>query len=70
MLRNLAALALLWSNPGDVVLDYFGGSGTTAKMARKNGRRWLTCDISSEYCDLMERRLAQPFTPMFAELLA
>jgi len=60
---------LTWSNPGDVVLYYFGGSGTTAKMARKNGRRWLTCDLSREYCDLMERRLAQPYTPMFAEML-
>jgi site-specific DNA-methyltransferase (adenine-specific) len=54
-----------WSNPGDVVLDYFGGSGTTAKMARKNGRRWLTNDISIEYCELMERRLAAPYTLSF-----
>lgn len=59
---------LTWSNAGDIVLDYFGGSGTTAKMARNNGRHWLTCDISAEYCDLMRRRLAQPYTvPMFAE---
>lgn len=56
---------LTWSNAGDVVLDFFGGSGTTAKMARKNGRDYLTCDISREYCDLMERRLAQPYTPSF-----
>lgn len=61
---------LTWSNPGDVVLDYFGGSGTTAKMARKNGRDYLTCDISLDYCDLMRRRLAQPYTPMFAELVS
>lgn len=58
---------LTWSNPGDLVLDYFGGSGTTAKMARANGRDYLTCDISAEYCDLMRRRLAQPYTlPLFA----
>lgn len=58
---------LTWSNPGDIVLDFFGGSGTTAKMARANGRRYLTCDISREYCDLMERRLSLPFTlPMLA----
>ncbi len=57
---------LTWTNPGDLVLDYFGGSGTTAKMARANGRDYLTCDISNEYCDLMRRRLAQPYTlPMF-----
>lgn len=59
---------LTWSKPGDTVLDYFGGSGTTAKMARQNGRRYLTCDISAEYVELMQKRLAQPFTvPMFAE---
>lgn len=60
---------LTWSNPGDVVLDYFGGSGTTAKMARKNGRDYITCDISLEYCQLMQKRLDMPFTPMFAEML-
>jgi DNA modification methylase len=58
---------LTWSNAGDVVLDFFGGSGTTAKMARKNGRDYLTCDISREYCDLMTRRLSIPYTlDMFA----
>lgn len=53
---------LTWSNPGDLVVDFFGGSGTTAKMARINARRWITCDISEEYCELMRRRLAQPYT--------
>lgn len=58
-----------WTNEGDTVLDYFGGSGTTAKMARNLGRNYLTCDISGEYCDLMRRRLAQPYTPdMFIAL--
>jgi DNA modification methylase len=60
---------LTWSNPGDLVLDYFGGSGTTAKMARKNGRDYLTCDISPEYCDLMERRLSMPYTSSFMPAL-
>lgn len=54
---------LTWSNPGDLVLDYFSGSGTTLKMARNNNRRYLGCDISAEYVELTERRLAQPFTP-------
>ena len=58
---------LSWSNEGDIVLDYFGGSGTTAKMARNNGRRWITGDISGEYVELMRKRLAQPYTlPMWA----
>lgn len=60
---------LTWSNPGDIVLDYFGGSGTTAKMAQKNNRRWITVDISAEYCELMERRLKY-YTPNMFEKIA
>jgi DNA modification methylase len=61
---------LTWSNPGDLVLDYFGGSGTTAKMARNNGRNYLTGDISAEYCELMRKRLEAPYTlPLFVEAI-
>lgn len=57
-----------WTNYGDIVIDYFGGSGTTAKMARANNRNFITCDISQVYCDLIRKRLAQPFTPpLFAD---
>jgi DNA modification methylase len=34
------------SNPGDLVADFFVGSGTTASVAARNGRRWLACDPS------------------------
>lgn len=37
------------SNRGDVVLDPFSGSGTTAVVAEQLGRKWLACDISQEY---------------------
>lgn len=33
------------SQPGDLVMDCFGGSGTTAAVAQKMGRRWVTCEI-------------------------
>lgn len=57
---------LTWTNAGDIVLDFFAGSGTTLKMARANGRRYLGCDISAEYVALANKRLALPFTqPMF-----
>lgn len=60
---------LSWSNPGDIVLDFFMGSGTTAKMARANGRHYIGCDISRKYVDIARKRLAQPYTlPMFAEV--
>lgn len=47
-----------WSNPGDTILDPFMGSGTTAKMARKNERNYIGFELSQEYCDIAERRLA------------
>ena len=48
-----------WSNPGDVVLDPFVGSGTTAKMAILTGRRYIGIDISEEYCQLARERVAK-----------
>lgn len=33
------------TNPGDLVLDCFAGSGTTAAVAQKMGRRWVTCEL-------------------------
>jgi DNA modification methylase len=59
---------LSWSNPGDIVLDPFIGSGTTAKMAKETGRHWIGIDISDEYCRLANRRVmgANVPLPMFA----
>jgi site-specific DNA-methyltransferase (adenine-specific) len=50
---------LSWSNEGDIVLDPFSGSGTTAKMAKHNGRRFIGIEVNQEYCDIAEKRLAQ-----------
>ncbi len=36
------------TNPGDIVLDCFAGSGTTAAVAHKMGRRWVTSELSPE----------------------
>ena len=46
-----------WSNEGDTVLDIFSGSGTTAKMAKLNGRNFIGFEISKEYCEIAEERL-------------
>ena len=43
---------LTWTNEGDIVLDPFMGSGTTCKMAKKNGRKYIGIDMSEEYCAL------------------
>lgn len=48
---------LSWSNEGDTVLDIFGGSGTTAKMALLNKRKSIYIDISEEYTNLAKKRL-------------
>lgn len=49
---------LSWSNPGDIVLDPFMGSGTTAKMAIQNNRSYIGFEISKEYCEIAEERLS------------
>jgi len=46
-----------WSNPGDVVLDPFGGSGTTAKMSILNDRKYIYIDMAKEYCEIARRRI-------------
>lgn len=48
---------ITWSNPGDLVLDPFSGSGTTAKMAKLLGRYYMGIDISKEYIDMSIKRL-------------
>jgi len=55
---------LSWSNPGDVVLDPFSGSGTTAKMARETGRRFIGIEVNPEYVEISRKRLAQQAMPM------
>ena len=44
----LARIIHITSNPGDIVLDCFAGSGTTAAVAHKMGRRWVTAELSAE----------------------
>lgn len=50
---------LSWSNEGDIVLDPFSGSGTTAKMAKHNGRRFIGIEINHEYVEIANKRLEQ-----------
>jgi site-specific DNA-methyltransferase (adenine-specific) len=50
---------LSWSNPGDLVLDPFSGSGTTCKAAKEFGRRFLGFEINEQYCAIAEQRIAQ-----------
>jgi site-specific DNA-methyltransferase (adenine-specific) len=45
------------SNAGDLVVDPFGGSGTTAVVAERLERRWLVGDADGRYVGLARRRL-------------
>ena len=49
---------LMSTNPGDLVLDPTCGSGTTAFVAERWGRRWITCDTSRVATNLAKQRLA------------
>ncbi|HMF17678.1 MAG TPA: site-specific DNA-methyltransferase [Gemmataceae bacterium] len=46
------------SNPGELVLDPFAGSGTTLVVAKKLGRRWIGFELSKKYAGKAEERLA------------
>ena len=52
-------LIVSWSRHGDVVLDPFGGAGTTAKMALLSHRRYLSMEAHLPYHDLAVRRMAE-----------
>ena len=44
------------SNENSIVADFFGGSGTTAAVAEKLGRRWITSDLGKPSCMIMRKR--------------
>jgi site-specific DNA-methyltransferase (adenine-specific) len=46
-----------WSNDGDLVLDPFMGSGTTALAAKKLNRKYVGIEISEEYFNLINDRI-------------
>jgi site-specific DNA-methyltransferase (adenine-specific) len=60
-------LILLYTNIGDIVLDPFMGSGTTALAAKMTQRHYIGYDISPEYCALGEERLAALDQPRVIE---
>lgn len=49
---------LTWSNPGDLVLDPFCGSGTTGKMSIKNARKFIGIEKVESYCNIAKRRIS------------
>ena len=56
--KLLAKIILASSNPGDLVLDPFLGSGTTSVVAKKTERNYIGIELDPLYCCLAEKRLA------------
>lgn len=65
--RLLERIILALSNPGDLVVDPFCGSGTTAVVAERTGRRWIACDRSPEAIAVTTRRLTHAPDPILLD---
>jgi site-specific DNA-methyltransferase (adenine-specific) len=55
----LERIVRVHSNPGETVLDFFAGSGTTGLAAARNGRDFVMIDQNHEACALMRKRLGE-----------
>lgn len=47
------------TDEGDLIMDFFGGSGTSMAVAEKLGRRWITCDLGKLSYLTMQKRILQ-----------
>ena len=68
-IKVITRIILTATNPGDLVLDCFGGSGTTAVVAQSFERRWVMIESSPEYNEIAELRLKNVRVPMPLELI-
>jgi site-specific DNA-methyltransferase (adenine-specific) len=63
-------MILAGSKEGDVVLDPFMGSGTTAIQCVRLHRHYIGCELNPEYVKMAERRVADMVGPLFTESAA
>jgi site-specific DNA-methyltransferase (adenine-specific) len=59
----MRAIVRDYSRPGDLVVDPFCGSGTTALACAQEGRRCITSEEKPEHFEIAQRRLARGYTP-------
>jgi len=60
---TVAAIVRDYSRPGDLVVDPFCGSGTTALACAMEGRRCITSEEKPEHYEIARKRLARGYTP-------
>ena len=54
----------LFTDPGELILDGFAGSGTTLVACKSLGRRAVGCEIDERHCETAARRLQQDYLPL------
>ncbi len=56
----LRKVILSSSNPDSLIVDPFGGSGTTYAVAEAYGRKWLGSELEVDYCNEITKRMSDP----------